>query len=81
MEFTHLDKEGRGHMVDVGKKADTLRIATAEGTIRMAEETAAKMKAGPLKKAMYCRWHRLRRLWGQNPGADSFVSSVVSDRG
>ncbi|NLK58649.1 MAG: cyclic pyranopterin monophosphate synthase MoaC [Tissierellia bacterium] len=50
MEFTHLDKEGRGHMVDVGEKADTLRIATAEGTIRMAEETAAKMKAGPLKK-------------------------------
>lgn len=50
MEFTHLDKSGRGHMVDVGQKVDTLRFATAEGTIRMKEETARRMNEGSLKK-------------------------------
>ena len=50
MEFTHLDKAGRGHMVEVGEKEDTKRSATAEGVLRMQRSTANKMKAGPLKK-------------------------------
>lgn len=50
MEFTHLDKAGRGHMVEVGEKDDTKRSATAEGVLRMQRSTADKMKAGPLKK-------------------------------
>ncbi len=50
MEFTHLDKSGRGHMVDVGAKEDTRRSATAQGIIRMKKETLEQMKTAPLKK-------------------------------
>ena len=30
-KLTHLDKDGRADMVDVGDKPDTERIAVAEG--------------------------------------------------
>jgi len=32
-ELSHFDREGRAHMVDVGSKEDTRRIAIAEGSI------------------------------------------------
>ena len=34
-ELTHFDESGKAHMVDVGKKSSTYRIAIAEGTITM----------------------------------------------
>jgi cyclic pyranopterin phosphate synthase len=37
-------------MVDVGDKAETLRIATARGKIRMLPETLEKILAGGMKK-------------------------------
>lgn len=37
MKLTHLDQTGRAHMVDVGEKPETDRMATAEGAIRMSE--------------------------------------------
>lgn len=39
MSLTHLDEKGRIHMVDVGKKADTERVATAKGSVQMQPET------------------------------------------
>jgi len=39
MELTHLDREGRVHMVDVGDKPDTARIAVAKGEVVMKPET------------------------------------------
>ncbi len=39
MELTHLDKDGRIHMVDVGAKPDTERVAIAKGEVRMRPET------------------------------------------
>ena len=39
MELTHLDKEGRVHMVDVGNKPDTERVAIAQGEVAMRPET------------------------------------------
>jgi cyclic pyranopterin phosphate synthase len=39
MELTHLDKEGRVRMVDVGEKSDTERVAIAQGEVRMQPET------------------------------------------
>lgn len=36
MSLSHLDGEGRARMVDVGAKAETLREAVAEGTVRMS---------------------------------------------
>ncbi|MCP4541962.1 MAG: cyclic pyranopterin monophosphate synthase MoaC [Chloroflexi bacterium] len=39
MKLTHLDKDGRIHMVDVGEKPDTERIAVAKGEVAMCPET------------------------------------------
>jgi cyclic pyranopterin monophosphate synthase len=48
--FTHLDEHGRPHMVDVGDKPVTRRIAVAEGHIRMLPETLAAIVAGDTPK-------------------------------
>ncbi len=48
--LTHLDASGHAHMVDVGDKPDTDRIAVAAGEIRMRKETLDLIRAGLLKK-------------------------------
>ncbi|MEW7848129.1 cyclic pyranopterin monophosphate synthase MoaC [Massilia aurea] len=48
--LTHFDATGQAHMVDVGAKADTHRIAVAAGTIRMQPETLAQITSGSAKK-------------------------------
>jgi cyclic pyranopterin phosphate synthase len=49
-QLTHIDKNGRPKMVDVGTKADTARMAVARGSIYMASETLEKIKEGYIKK-------------------------------
>jgi cyclic pyranopterin phosphate synthase len=48
--LTHFDAAGQAHMVDVGAKADTHRIAIASGVIRMKPETMAQILSGTAKK-------------------------------
>jgi len=48
--LTHIDAAGEAHMVDVGDKAETVRIARAEGFVRMAAETLDLILAGNAKK-------------------------------
>ena len=48
--LTHFDAAGQAHMVDVGAKADTHRIAIAAGTIRMKPETLELVRSGSAKK-------------------------------
>lgn len=48
--LTHLDEEGRAHMVDVTAKADTRRIAVAEGRIEMAPATLTRIVEGRTEK-------------------------------
>ena len=48
--LTHLDAQGRAHMVDVGAKPETDRVATARAIVRMAPETAAAVVAGDAPK-------------------------------
>jgi cyclic pyranopterin monophosphate synthase len=48
--LTHFDTAGQAHMVDVGAKQDSHRIARAAGTIRMQPETLAIIEAGNAKK-------------------------------
>ncbi|EJO5347652.1 cyclic pyranopterin monophosphate synthase MoaC [Clostridium botulinum] len=50
MEFTHFNENGRAHMVNVGGKDDTKRIATAIGTIKMKKQTINIIKNGLIKK-------------------------------
>ncbi len=49
-ELTHFDAQGQAHMVDVGAKPATHRIAIAEGYITMQPETLAIIQAGTAKK-------------------------------
>jgi len=49
-ELTHFDAQGRAVMVDVGDKADTRRVAVAQGAIRMLPETRARIVAGQSAK-------------------------------
>lgn len=49
-KLTHLDEQGRAHMVDVGHKPDTERIAIARGEIHMKRETLDLIRAGQVKK-------------------------------
>ena len=48
--LTHFDATGQAHMVDVGAKAETHRIALATGSIRMKPETLALILSGTAKK-------------------------------
>ncbi|RCW24863.1 cyclic pyranopterin monophosphate synthase subunit MoaC [Ciceribacter lividus] len=48
--LTHISASGEAHMVDVGDKAETVRIAVAEGRIRMKPETLALIREGNAKK-------------------------------
>lgn len=50
MEFTHLNKNGRARMVDVGSKDDTNREATASARIKMKRETVSMIRDGQMKK-------------------------------
>lgn len=49
-ELTHFNADGQVHMVDIGDKAITHRIAIARGRITMLPETLAKIQAGDHKK-------------------------------
>jgi cyclic pyranopterin monophosphate synthase len=49
-KLTHLDEQGRAHMVDVGHKPDTERIAIARGEVQMKKETLDLIRAGQIKK-------------------------------
>lgn len=48
--LTHFDNAGQAHMVDVGAKAETARVARAAGTIFMQPETLALIRDGSAKK-------------------------------
>lgn len=48
--LSHLDARGQAHMVDVGGKAETDRMAVAEGCVVMAAQTLAIVRAGDAKK-------------------------------
>ncbi|NOS98123.1 MAG: cyclic pyranopterin monophosphate synthase MoaC [Methylotenera sp.] len=48
--LTHFDDSGQAHMVDVGDKAHTRRIAIASGTISMQPATLKLIQQGDAKK-------------------------------
>ena len=49
-KLTHFDERGAARMVDVGAKAETHRIATAAGFIRMQAQTLEIVASGTSKK-------------------------------
>ncbi|MGH6635704.1 MAG: cyclic pyranopterin monophosphate synthase MoaC [Gammaproteobacteria bacterium] len=49
-ELSHFNRRGEAHMVDVGDKPVTHRLAKAEGRILMRQETLRKVLEGRHKK-------------------------------
>ena len=49
-KLTHLDETGRAHMVDVGDKPVTERLAIARGEVLMSKEALELIRAGAMKK-------------------------------
>ncbi|NEW46368.1 bifunctional molybdenum cofactor biosynthesis protein MoaC/MoaB [Nocardia cyriacigeorgica] len=50
-ELSHVDAEGRAHMVDVSAKAETTRVAVAAGELRTTADVVALVRADDLPKA------------------------------
>ena len=48
--LSHVDEQGRAHMVDVTQKAITERVATAEASVKMKPETLKLIVDGGHKK-------------------------------
>jgi cyclic pyranopterin phosphate synthase len=48
--LTHFDDAGAAHMVDVGAKPETARIAVASGVVTMQLETAQAVRGGTIGK-------------------------------
>jgi molybdenum cofactor biosynthesis enzyme len=67
MALTHFDAQGAAHMVDVGAKDETLRVARAAGRIVMRPETLALVRAPAPDHPRRRRDRRRRRA----PGAAS----------
>ncbi|MEM5314059.1 MULTISPECIES: cyclic pyranopterin monophosphate synthase MoaC [Paraburkholderia] len=69
-ELTHFDAAGDAHMVDVGGKAETKRIALASGTIRMLPETFALIRDGHAKKGDVIGVARIAAIQGAKRTSD-----------
>lgn len=68
--FTHFDAEGQAHMVDVGDKAVTERIAVASGSIRMQARTLAMILEGGHKKGDVLGVARIAGIMGAKRTAE-----------
>lgn len=49
-ELSHIDKDGKANMVDVGHKKDQIRVAKASGFIRLNQETVKLIRDNSMKK-------------------------------
>ncbi|MDY6825085.1 MAG: cyclic pyranopterin monophosphate synthase MoaC [Thermodesulfobacteriota bacterium] len=69
-DFTHLDKNGRVQMVDVGGKADTQRTAVARGTVKMSAEPFDALKNGDVKKGNVLETARIAGIMAAKKTSD-----------
>ena len=69
-QFTHFDAQGQAHMVDVGDKSETRRIARASGHIQMQPETLQLILAGNAKKGDVLGIARIAAIQGSKRTAD-----------
>ena len=69
-KLTHFDQRGQAHMVDVGDKDETHRIARASGRIVMLRTTLATITAGKAKKGDVLGIARIAAIQGAKRTAD-----------
>jgi len=68
--LTHFDSAGRAHMVDVGGKAITQRVAIAQGRILMQSATLDLVRSGSAKKGDVLGIARIAAIQGAKRTAD-----------
>jgi cyclic pyranopterin phosphate synthase len=69
-QLTHFDATGQAHMVDVGPKNETHRVAVAAGTIRMKPDTLALIQSGNAKKGDVLGIARIAAIMGAKRTSD-----------
>ncbi len=67
--LTHFDASGQAHMVDVGAKSETERVARATGSIRMQSATLALIRDGAAKKGDVLGVARIAAIQGAKQSA------------
>jgi len=68
--LTHFDSSGQAHMVDVGEKSETHRIAVATGSIKMLPETLQLILKGDAKKGDVLGIARVAAIQGSKRTSD-----------
>ncbi len=69
-KLTHFDHQGQAHMVDVGDKAITRRIAIATGHISMLPSTLSLIQSGNAKKGDVLGIARIAAIQASKKTAD-----------
>ena len=70
MDFTHFDAKGNAWMVDVSEKQDTVREATAAGSIFMGAECFEKVCSGGIAKGDVLGTARIAGIMGAKRTSD-----------
>ena len=68
--FTHFDEKGNAVMVDVHEKADTYRVAVAQGTITVNEEVFQAITNHTAKKGDVLGIARIAGIMGAKKNAE-----------
>lgn len=68
--LTHFDKSGQAHMVDVGGKPESKRIAVASGVITMLPATLKLIQQGDAKKGDVLGVARIAAIQASKKTAD-----------
>ena len=69
-KLTHFDNSGQAHMVDVGDKPNSKRVAVASGTIRMLAATLKLIQQGDAKKGDVLGIARIAAIQASKKTAD-----------
>ncbi|MEP4484717.1 MAG: cyclic pyranopterin monophosphate synthase MoaC [Halioglobus sp.] len=69
-KLTHIDDTGAAHMVDVGEKASTHRVAIAGAVVHMSPATMALLQAGAHKKGDVLAVARIAGIQGAKRCSD-----------
>ena len=78
LKLNHLTEQGNAHMVDVSEKAETKRIAIAEGFITMQAGTLATVLSHRAKKATLSQLRASLASWQRRRRANSSRSAIRS---
>jgi len=69
-KLSHFDHSGQAHMVDVGNKGQTKRVAVATGVITMLPSTLQLIKNGDAKKGDVLGIARIAAIQGSKHTSD-----------